>query len=335
MNSFLAANQTVSHEAKMLRAQQIVADVDNRLGELNFNNVFWNHTAKQTMNVGMLSSSWTYGTYRGIAAALGYNVDRLRAERNLTASTSLIGFGAVYVAANNIMQYLHTGTLPILGQPGTNWKENFNYRTETGKHGFIFSEVKELYDLGKVLSTAYGRNDFTAMGSGFADYAAGKLNPVFRFFNDFKNGYDAVGHKIAYTPKGWMGYLNDNFGPIFTQSFSKLKAGTGLTSAEIAMGWREAPLYATDPQAYWNQQQGLANRWTKDELRRAQQENAALANPDPDLPAPAPSRGAGGARSSSGGQSPRGNSAPRYAPQPRANAPRYTPQGRVQPRYSQ
>lgn len=282
-NSWLEANLGASHEAKMLKAQQIVAAVDNNLGELNLNNVFWNKTIKQSMNVSMLSSSWTLGTMRAIGSALGYNIDRQRFEGNLVAANTLIGFGVSYVLANNIMQYLHTGTLPILGMEGTQWQDNFNYKTGTGKRGFIFSEIKEVYDLGKVLMTAAGRHDITAAGPAFADYALGKLNPVFRFFHDFFKGEDATGHKISNTPHGWLGYLNENFGPIFTQSFDKLKKGTGLTAAEIALGWREAPTYVADPDKFFGQQKGLMDKWTKEELRRAQRENAQLENPDPTI----------------------------------------------------
>lgn len=52
-------------------ARQVVDTVENRLGELNFSNLFWNNTFKSIMQFIFRSVTWKLGNWRGLGSALG------------------------------------------------------------------------------------------------------------------------------------------------------------------------------------------------------------------------------------------------------------------------
>jgi hypothetical protein len=52
-------------------ARQVVDTVENRLGELNFSNLFWNNTFKSIMQFIFRSVTWKLGNWRGLGTALG------------------------------------------------------------------------------------------------------------------------------------------------------------------------------------------------------------------------------------------------------------------------
>lgn len=302
MQSFLEANPTASEEVRAKYASQVAKDVDNRMGELNFDTVFWPQAAKQSLNIATISASWAYGSYRGFAAALGLNIDKMAMEWNPVATSSLIGTAVAYGYGNMLMQYFHTGQFPW--QTDTPFKDLMNYRTGARtaggapERGMIPSELKEVYDLAKVAMYAIGQP--SAAFQGLTSYALAKTNPWWQGIHALMTGEDAIGHKIANTPGGWSHYLKENFTPIFWEQWEQRRKGTGISQAETIAGFHEAAKYIEDPAAYLKGMEGVRAKWTKDELRRAQRENAALENPDPSIAAPttgrvgSPSAGHGG-----------------------------------------
>lgn len=331
MQSFLAANPTTSEAVASRYARQVAMDVDNRLGELNFDTVFWPKTTKQIATGAMISPSWAYGTYRGLAAAVGVNIEKGAFEFNPVATSSLVGTVVAYGYANALAQYLLTGKTPF--DTGTAVKDFLNARTgnasKTGapERMMLPSELKEIYDLAKVIEYAAGQP--FAIGEGLMDYAFGKANPAFQALRTFFTGKDAIGHDVANQPGGIMKYLRDNFEPIFMSAMEDKRKGTGIPDAALFSGIREASTYVTDPDKYQSQMAGVRARSARDELRRAIREQSQLETPNEDIAEMKNQlktlnqqlRAQGPQRASQG---PRNQNAPRRAPRSTSGPPAHS-----------
>lgn len=283
VQSFLEANPTASADVVSRYARQAAMDVDNRLGELNLDTVFWPKAAKQAVNAATISTSWAYGTYRGLLSALGYNVERRAAEFNPIATTSLIGTAMAYTYANAIVQYLHTGQTPI--DTSTPYSDFLNYRTgemtKTGREperGMIPSELKELYDLAKVAMKSMGQPSdfFHAM----LEYSSAKANPFMQVLFALGSGKDGLGHDIANMPGGWDRFFKENFMPIFAQQLDDRRKGTGVSKVENVLGEREAAKFVEDPAGYFSDLEKQRAKSQKAEALRYKYEQALKENPD-------------------------------------------------------
>lgn len=290
MQSFLEANPTAGPDVVSKYARQVAMDVDNRLGELNLDTVFWPKAAKQAVNAATISTSWAYGTYRGLAAAVGRNIETHSWEWNPAATTSLIGTAAVYTYANAIAQYLHTGQTPF--ETDTPFKDFINYRTggtiKTGapERGMVPSELKELYDLAKVAMQSVGQP--SAFGHAMVEYALAKANPFMQVLMAFATGKDGLGHDIATMPGGWARFFEENQMPIFLQQIADRKKGTQLTVAENIAGERPAAKFVADPDAYYSDLEKVRARNAKQEAYRYRSELAGREDPTPTWGEPLP-----------------------------------------------
>lgn len=73
----LAENAEAIANGEKTRAQvarQVVDTIENRLGELNYSNIFWNNTFKTSMQFNFRSVTWKLGTWRGFSSAAGPEV---------------------------------------------------------------------------------------------------------------------------------------------------------------------------------------------------------------------------------------------------------------------
>lgn len=100
-------------------ARKIVDSLDNRFGELNFDNLFWNRTFKTTMQLIWRSVTWRLGNWRGNYSAvknLGVEVRRGMKERKWPLldqdSAWLLSMYLWTALAGGVINYLSTGKLP-------------------------------------------------------------------------------------------------------------------------------------------------------------------------------------------------------------------------------
>lgn len=92
--------------------------VDNRFGQVNYDNMFMNKTVKDIMSLSVRSPGWNIGTLRevgGGAVDLAKSASDLVQGKGLkisnrTAYTAAMVAGTMYV--NSIYNYLHTGQMP-------------------------------------------------------------------------------------------------------------------------------------------------------------------------------------------------------------------------------
>jgi hypothetical protein len=301
--------ETLSDAAVQTRMRQIVDNIDDRYGEMNQDNLYWNKWTKQTANMASISTSWAYGTWRWLAASVGYNVERGR-EWNPEATSSLLGAMVVYAGANAIMTTINTGQPPKDAWDLLNFRTGGVTKTGAPQRGLLPTEFKELYDMGHIVANAFV--DPTSIPKGLMNYVAGKENPVVQAFFALVTGEDAVGHKIANTPGGWSGYFLNQVKPIIFNNVAYEPPGTGLNRVERTF-IREAPGWLEDPQAYHAAQVKLSDRWTKEELTRAGREATAGGWATPEGYKPPAAKGA--SKNTDAGRVAAGE-APNYRPPP-------------------
>ncbi len=293
---FLDLNPQSSEATRDTRLRQIVENVEDRFGEMNQDNLLWNKWLKQTANAGSISTSWAYGTWRWLAGASGYNLER-GVEWNPEATGSLVGAVAVYTGANALFNYLNTGERPKDIWDLLNFRTGGTTKSGAPQRGLLPTEFKELYDMGRIAVDAY--LDPMSVFKGIAHYIAGKENPFVQLLDALVTGEDAVGHKISQQPGGWGKYFIDQVKPIVWTNLEKNPVGGGLNKVEQTF-INAAPSWLTDTQAYVKQQQALHDRWTKEELQRAGRE--AVANGQEPPEGYKPPSGRGGARTQGRGE---------------------------------
>jgi hypothetical protein len=121
ISKWLDANPNATHAEALAATTKIVDSVDNRFGEMNQDNLFWNKTQQQIAQLGLRSYSWTLGTTREIGGGAGSlvgNVVRGRNPLNMqsphydprAAYVIALPMGAALTAA--VYQYLKTGDAP-------------------------------------------------------------------------------------------------------------------------------------------------------------------------------------------------------------------------------
>ena len=121
---FLRKNPMATHEETMKATRGIVDSVDNRLGELNQDNLFWARGLKQAFNLYTVSLGWELGTLRafgGGAAKVVQGAGQLVTGKapvawNTTQARWMLGFPAALALTNAVAQYL-TSPVPV-GQGG-------------------------------------------------------------------------------------------------------------------------------------------------------------------------------------------------------------------------
>ena len=293
MQSWIAANPMATPEARWSQARQIVKDVENRLGELNMDTVFWPQMAKQVAHMSLLSTSWVYGTYRGLAGSLGLNNGARGWGINPTFLAGTVGTVVAYGLANSVAQFLHTGTVP--SQTDTPFADLMNYRTGGAltpngqpRRGMIPSELKEAYDIGGMVAQGWG--DKADLLSGAVNYGMGKLNPFWQlarpFISNQLGGMDPIGHHISERPGGWSRWATEQFEPIFMNQVAGGHKGSGLSAFERLLGEKEAPKWVQDWDDYQRGLEGARAKITRDEISRARREESQLEEPSGyDIPA--------------------------------------------------
>lgn len=277
IQTFLRQNPMANDEAVRTFARQVVTNIEDRMGEYNPANLFWNTTTKRVANQSMLSTGWTYGTIHATLAGLGYNMGR-GFEWNPVATTNLAMQFAMLAMTNAAWSYLIDGKMP-----NSTLDYMIPFANARGITRILLpGEEKEYYDWMKIVANTISVEKDKGLGSalqqasqGVADYAKGKLAPIWQAAHDWLTGEDAVGHKIAYTPGGVAGWLEKEFLPIFASNWEQAKTA-GINPVENLFGIRAAPTWLSNWDTWRQGQQRLHDMWTKQELNRARRESGAF-----------------------------------------------------------
>lgn len=281
MDLYLRSNPLATPEQIAKRANQIVRNTDERLGEMNMDNVFWKKGVKQTAQLGMISLGWVYGWARLLTSAAGLNIEKMAFEANPVAVRSLVGFTMAYAMESAVYQYLKTGQLPFttdtpihdLLAPRTGGKDQYG----APERALLPSQAKELVDFYKI--GAYAAHDPMLGLQQLHEYARGKGKVPVQLLLGLATGVDAIGNDIAHTAGGWTGFIEDAFKPIFLSALDDRKKGTEISPEETMMGIHPMTKAAQNPQAFYEGLYKQDRRLYKQQQNRAKHENKIYINP--------------------------------------------------------
>lgn len=293
--------QTPLERANMIR--KIVDDTDNRMGEMNQDNIMWPHWVKNILNTLMISAvSWKYGTMRLIGGAFGLNTDKLFAglgrhsfEWNPYATRSLIAMLFSNALINSTVQRLFTGTFPTpwddrpfeqkIKQALTPW---FGGILAKGAQELVMvpGQEKEFLDWAKIwLGGIHGGQQHGVAGAllefakAMGDYGFAGMKPIFSLWKDLYTGKDAIGNDIKLQTGGLSRYLSNQFLPLQFGSMADRKIGTAVPQSGTLLGLRPAGTWWNDPQNYWKGRDFQDKKTQKDQIARERREIKQLETP--------------------------------------------------------
>lgn len=249
MEDFLKSRPGASQAEIDKEAIKIADSIDNRFGELNQDNLFWNKYMKQAAQIALLSPTWTLGTVReiagGIKDAMG-DLPKIAKGEGVSRRTAYIaGLAANTALVNAAYTYLKTGTAP---------KGRDFMAARTGGTDATSGEPE------RAMTPGY-QKDVYAFGYDFPNHilteSANKLNPALQTAKAVVTNKDYAGHDV-FRPEGapqmpdegekFRDFLSDQFLPISLSQFGQKKKGTNLSGVETGLGIRPAPQYITAPE---------------------------------------------------------------------------------------
>lgn len=109
---WIARNPDASLSEKREAMGKFWDSVDNRMGQLAYDNVFWNRTLKDSLMVGVRSVGWNLGTFRELGGGL-LDLKNIRANRELSSRTGyVIALPFVTAVMGSMIGYMYTGQGP-------------------------------------------------------------------------------------------------------------------------------------------------------------------------------------------------------------------------------
>lgn len=275
MEDWLRANPGATQEMIDKEAVKVADSIDNRFGELNNDNLFWNKKLKQAGQIALLSPTWNLGTIREIGGGLK-DAAVATGEKGLSRRTAYVAGLAFNTALmSSIYQYLKTGKAPEdardLMAPRTGGRDATSGQPE------------------RAMTPGY-QKDVYAFGYDFPhhilDEAANKLNPALSTGIGLAENKDYRDLPI-YRPHGatplpgdnqrFLDYLTEQFLPIsINQAKQGAKKGSNIGTVERLFSIRPAPGYITAPERTERLRQVYGDKdWKRkiraDERAKAQQ----------------------------------------------------------------
>jgi hypothetical protein len=262
MNDWLERNPNASHDNQLAYGRQLSDSVDNRFGELVYDNLFWNRMLKQTGQVVLRALGWDLGTHREIEGGVA---DVLRGRWSPRVEY-LIALPVVMGITNAVATYLKTETAPK-GQ------DFFAYRTGgTNDDGTPERAMFPGYD--REYIGAFFNMLAKGPAKGAQEYAWGKVSSLWHSAHDLFTNRDWKDDPIgppsagvsspqarAQLPDFALRYVEDllgRFAPISTRGalgLDQSKPAKNISPVEKALSVRKAPaaVQNLERQRYWEQ----------------------------------------------------------------------------------
>lgn len=230
-------------DPKPPEVQRVMANdwnsIENRLGEVTRDNLFWNRYARDLGVMLMRADQWTLGTVREVGGAVGDLVAQpLRARAgqraNLNRLTYVASMLSIHMAYSALYQYLHTGHKPDEIEDYFFPKNGQTDELGRPQRSSLPSYVKDIYEFSKhPVRTAENK---AAAGITLANELIN--NRQFGGVEIHHPG-DPAGKQLADTSK----FLAEQFTPFSVRNFQRERElGTPLGSAaEQFVGINPAP----------------------------------------------------------------------------------------------
>ena len=265
VKTWLDAHPTASSAEQAAFARKASDIIDNRFGEMNQDNIFWQRWQKQLAQTLVVSYSYELGTARIVSGAAKDAAGLAKGKGwspNLSYAIALpvmIGMmGAAY-------QYIKTGKPPE-GATDAMYPRTGGTDPMSGQQA-------------RAVLPSYMSQFVNAYFGGLTHEIANKKNGVFDLLNAAFTGTDWRGDPITAVDdptttaiRKWLEYAAGTWEPILASQTKK--GGTGISGGERFMGIREAPMFANDPQAF--KRMTDAKRLQQDAEKAWHDHNAAL-----------------------------------------------------------
>jgi hypothetical protein len=222
---------------------KIVDNVDDRAGQLTYDNQFWNKIAKDTAFLGVRAVGWDFGTFRQGAGAL----------RDVVRGTSNVLKGAK-IRDQVTSRMAFTLALPmVVGAIG-----GVMHKLITGQNPRTPADLFFPGNKGDKFSIPSYMKDFYAFSDHPATTLVHKMHPMMSQMVDLYNNSDFYGTEIHDPAQSWpiqrlqdLKYLATSAEPIAMQSAIKqYKSGASLSSAGASFfGMLPAPSYVGESKA--------------------------------------------------------------------------------------
>lgn len=304
MNSWLAKNRSASREDKLRYARKLTDSIDDRFGEMNQNNLFWNPILKQTVNAATVSVGWEFGSLRAQFGMFHDMATSGKADEVVHRLRWLMAFPMIQALNNGVYQYFKTGVSPL--SSGTPWQDLANPRIggvdDKGmpQRGILPGYSKDYYQQLKIYQQ-YRDGGFGRGSRQLLDYIIGKGNPIAQAAITMGREFtDPIGHKVLAEPRQalhWpmntqplynsmpkgmpqaLSFFEGLVRPIIGQSIEGAKADEKLGIGERFLGVRRAPSFMENPGKFFGTQQWLDRKDEAAETKRYNKENSARMYP--------------------------------------------------------
>ncbi|MDR3560468.1 MAG: hypothetical protein P4N59_03355 [Negativicutes bacterium] len=245
----LKKNPNMTHDQLREAAGKVWDSTDNRLGQLVYDNLFWNKALKDGLMLSVRSVGWNLGTVRelggGVVDLGKIPIDLMRGKpAEFSHRTSyLAALTLATVISGAVIQKLATGKDP------EDWRDYFFPQVGgMDKNGnperiSLPSYAKDVYATG---SRMYRHG----IAHGLAETAVTKTHPFFQSLNQLWNNKDYWGKEIVHPgdtlpQKAWelAKYAKSEITPFGEQGLEKIKESEGEPSPNITLqGFMQHPL---------------------------------------------------------------------------------------------
>lgn len=248
MKSWMEANPNATQEEKVATARKMWDSVDNRFGEMNHDNLFWNQTLKQAARLAMRSYSWTLGTMREIGGGVSDIAGRpsslsMKSPEFSPRAAYAVALPLTYGALMAAYQYMKTGQAP---------QDMHDLLAARTGGTDAATQQPERVELPSYMKDVFG------WAQSPSQEVSNKMSPLLTTAKEMATGNDYKQQPIADanadTPTWvgqWLQHMAESYLPISVQQFSQgAKTGSNISTLERALNVRPANRFLTDPGGY-------------------------------------------------------------------------------------
>jgi hypothetical protein len=282
MASWMEANPGAPRAEQLKAARKIWNSIDNRFGETVQDNIFWNKTLKQALQISLRSYSWTFGTIQEIgggAKSLVRHPSSLspKSKHYDPKAAYVIALPIVYATLNAVYQKLKTGKDPESIEELMRGGLTGGTAPGVGGRG----EVKE-----RAMMPGYMKDVFGWYHHPVQE-AKNKMATLPRMVGETITNKDwrdkPIRDENAPTPdqvRQYFEYVYRSLGPISLKQIAQgQKRGSNIGVGESLLGLRPAPAFLQDPEGYEKMKKGIGQRDWKSKVRADKKQERQYGGP--------------------------------------------------------
>jgi len=221
-------------------ARKTISFIDDRLGELNFDNLFWDRTFKTVSQFMMRSVTWKLGNLRAMLGAIPEQAQEFmsaakekRAPLLMPKTAWLMGLSAMQVTLSTVIMKM------FANKPPQNFKD------------IVAPQINPDDEKDRVIMPTYYKDMLHLWHSKWGYVTTSMSGPISRFYDILKNK-DFYNYEIHDEHDDWLQKRKDDLLYFIPKPFSisssiqQLENGDGGKAAMSFFGLNKAPGYLTN-----------------------------------------------------------------------------------------